>query len=87
VLTPPFVEVAWRWLAQAGAALRGLPPDPAGVAGDVRPQAASSAEVFRRGKLAACRFFFRHDLPRARAQLALLASLDDTALNMRDDQF
>jgi butyryl-CoA dehydrogenase len=81
------IAVAWRWLAQAGAALRGLPADPGGVPDGARPQAEGSAEVFRRGKLAACRFFFRHDLPRARAQLALLASLDDTALNMRDDQF
>jgi butyryl-CoA dehydrogenase len=34
-----------------------------------------------RGKLDACAFFFRHELPRVAHDAALLASLDDTTLN------
>ncbi|MFZ2507333.1 MAG: acyl-CoA dehydrogenase [Steroidobacteraceae bacterium] len=67
------VVVAWRWLAQALAATRGL--------------ASATDHDFYSGKLAACRFFFRHDLPRVRPHLELLRSLDDTALAIPDSGF
>ena len=41
------IAVAWRWLAQAGAALRGLPPDPGGVPDGARPQAAQHQRDFQ----------------------------------------
>jgi hypothetical protein len=39
------------------------------------------------GKRQACRYFFRWELPRTRPQFALLDSLDDTTLAMRDEWF
>ena len=80
------IAVAWRWLAQAQAAQRRLGAGSVAAAGDGQPGSTRNSDGFHRGKLAACRFFFRHDLPRARAQLTLLASLDDTALNIGEDQ-
>jgi butyryl-CoA dehydrogenase len=69
------VVVAWRWLVQALVATRAL--DAAGAAD----------RAFYEGKQTACRFFFRHELPRVGPQLALVASLDDTALVMPDEGF
>jgi acetyl-CoA dehydrogenase-like protein/acyl-CoA dehydrogenase-like protein len=60
------VVVAWMWLRQALAATR------AGASG-------ADADFYR-GKLAACRYFFRWELPRIGPQLALLDSLDSTCL-------
>ncbi len=60
--------VAWMWLRQALAATRAL--------GGARGPDAD----FYRGKLAACRYFFRWELPRTGPQLALLDSLDSTCL-------
>jgi butyryl-CoA dehydrogenase len=69
------VVVAWRWLVQAQAARRSLPgADPA-------------TQEFCRGKLAACRFFFRYELPKTRPALELLRSLDDTAITIPDAGF
>jgi butyryl-CoA dehydrogenase len=62
------VVVAWMWLRQASASSRSL-------AG-----AAPADADFHRGKLAACRYFFRWELPRIGPQLALLDSLDSTCL-------
>jgi butyryl-CoA dehydrogenase len=69
------VVVAWRWLAQALAAEAAL------------PSATSEDQDFYRGKLAACRFFFRYELPRIGPTLGLLRSLDDTALTIPDAAF
>ncbi|MGQ0428567.1 MAG: acyl-CoA dehydrogenase [Gammaproteobacteria bacterium] len=69
------VVVAWRWLAMAQVALAALPGTDA------------SGQDFFRGKLAACRYFFNYELPRARPTLALLRSLDDTALAIPDAGF
>jgi len=67
--------VAWRWLDQALAASRALP-------------AASPADRdFYRGKLAACRYFFRYELPKVGPVLALLRSLDDTTLGIGVGEF
>jgi alkylation response protein AidB-like acyl-CoA dehydrogenase len=62
------VVVAWMWLRQAAAASRAL------------REAGSGDADFYRGKLAACRYFFRWELPRIGPQLALLDSLDSTSL-------
>jgi butyryl-CoA dehydrogenase len=69
------VVVAWRWLAQAQAALQAL------------PRADAVAQDFCRGKLAACRYFFRYELPKTRPSLELLRSLDDTAITIPDAGF
>ncbi len=42
---------------------------------------------FYAGKRQAYRYFFTHELPKVDAQLALLASLDDTTLTMQDNWF
>ena len=68
------VVIAWMWLRQATVAARKL----AAGAGD---------ENFLNGKLAACRYFFIYELPKARMQRALLDSLDDTTLAMQQEWF
>jgi alkylation response protein AidB-like acyl-CoA dehydrogenase len=72
------VAVAWRWLAQALAAQRALT--------DPRP-IDDAQRAFLEGKLHACRWFYRWQLPQANLQLAGLARLDDTTLQVRDEQF
>jgi alkylation response protein AidB-like acyl-CoA dehydrogenase len=69
------VVVAWRWLLQALAAESAL------------PGAGKADEDFYRGKLMACRYFFRYELPRSGPALELLAALDDTTLAMPDAAF
>jgi butyryl-CoA dehydrogenase len=69
------IVVAWRWLVQARAA-------------ESAHAAASGRERdFYAGKLSACRYFFRYELPRAGQALHLVRSLDDTALAIPDDGF
>ena len=65
------VVVAWIWLQQALAAVGKLPED----------------SDFRRGKLQACRYFFKWELPKVQPQLDLLANLDTTTLDMQDAWF
>jgi len=72
------IAVAWRWLAQAHAAQRALT--------DPRPTD-DAQRAFLEGKLHACRWFYRFQLPQANLQLAGLAKLDDTTLVIRDEQF
>jgi butyryl-CoA dehydrogenase len=67
--------IAWIWLRQALAAQRGLR---LGIAADAD---------FYRGKLAACRWFYRWELPKTRQWHELLRSLDDTTLNMPPESF
>ena len=67
------VVIAWMWLRQATVASRRL---------------SNGGEAdFLSGKLAGCRYFYAHELPKARAQRALLDRLDDTTLNMRPAWF
>jgi butyryl-CoA dehydrogenase len=67
--------IAWIWLRQAVAAQRGL-------------QTAIAADTdFYRGKLAACRWFYRWELPKVYQWHELLRSLDDTTLNMPPESF
>lgn len=69
------VVIAWMWLKQAVAAIEG--------------QALGNAqdENFYSGKLAACRFFYRYELPKSIAKFDLVASLDDTCFNLNEEQF
>jgi butyryl-CoA dehydrogenase len=69
------VTVAWRWLVQGVAASRAL------------GAAAGGERDFYLGKLAACRYFFRYELPRVGPVLDLLSSLDDTTVTLGPDQF
>lgn len=68
------VVVAWFWLQQAlaaGKALAGETPD----------------RGFYEGKVAACRYFFRYELPRVHADFALVEALDRTCLDLDPEQF
>ena len=67
--------IAWIWLRQALAAQRGLTNS---IAADAD---------FYRGKLAACRWFYRWELPKTRQWHELLRSLDDTTLTMPPESF
>ncbi|MCF8200033.1 MAG: acyl-CoA dehydrogenase, partial [Sulfuritalea sp.] len=67
--------IAWIWLRQALAAQRGL------------QQGAAIDAAFYRGKLAACRWFYRWELPKTRQWHELLRSLDDTTLAMSPESF
>ena len=66
--------VGWLWLDQALAAVRAL----------ATPGADDS---FYRGKLAACRYFARFELPRLGGWLAVLDPVDPTVLEMDEDWF
>ena len=66
------VVVAWLWLDQAVSAAR---------------VAAGPDVAFYRGKLAACRYFYRWELPRIDRWLGLLEPVDRTALDFADDWF
>jgi butyryl-CoA dehydrogenase len=68
--------VAWLWLEQAIVAHRAL--------GSAESEADRN---FYEGKLSACRYFHRYELPKALCQLALVEGLDDTCLNMRIEAF
>jgi len=70
------VVIAWIWLRQAMAAHRGL----AGVN-------AETERAFYEGKLSACRYFFRYELPHVHVKLALVRALDATCRSMSDVQF
>lgn len=64
--------IAWIWLDVALCAQAKL---------------AQGDDAALRGKLAACRFFYRHDLPKVAAWLQVVASRDDTCLAMSEDWF
>ena len=67
------VVMAWIWLDVALCAQRGM--------------ATASDAALRQGKLAACRFFFRHELPRTAAWLTVVETRDDTCRAMADEWF
>jgi alkylation response protein AidB-like acyl-CoA dehydrogenase len=62
--------IAWQWLVQALVAQGAL------------PAASGSDAGFYRGKLAACRYFFRYELPRTATHADLLMRMDDTLLQV-----
>jgi butyryl-CoA dehydrogenase len=49
--------------------------------------AAATDDVAQRGRLAACRYFFRYELPRLGAWLGVVASRDDTCRTLAEDSF
>ena len=67
------VVLAWIWLDVALAAERRLADDAAAEA--------------QRGRLQACRYFFRYELPRIDAWLGVVATRDDTCRTMDADWF
>jgi hypothetical protein len=69
------VVIAWIWLRQAVLAEHAL------------AEARGDDKAFYQGKLQACRYFFRYELPRTAAQNELLRSLDPTCLETRDEWF
>lgn len=71
------VTLAWIWARQAAIAARAL--EQAGVP--------DSDVAFYQGKLQAARYFFRWELPEAKAQADLLLALDSTTLEMQDAWF
>ncbi|OEY65293.1 acyl-CoA dehydrogenase [Marinobacter sp. X15-166B] len=70
------IVVAWMWLRQANAAVRGLAALSAG-----------QERNFYQGKLQAAQYFFHWELPRVAQDLVLLRNQDDTCLNMAPDWF
>ncbi|WP_259460736.1 acyl-CoA dehydrogenase C-terminal domain-containing protein [Paraburkholderia sp. BL23I1N1] len=70
------IVLAWTWLRQAIVASTALPKVKSEADGD-----------FYRGKLHACRWFFRWELPRVSLMLATLRDLDDTTLSMAPQWF
>lgn len=69
------VVIAWMWLKQAVAAHKGQAQDN------------SNDAAFYSGKIAACNFFFRYELPKIEANLDLVASLDSTCFDLSAEQF
>ncbi len=67
--------IAWLWLAQAQVASAAL----ANAKGEDRD--------FYEGKLAACRYFFVHELPKTKGWAELLNRLDDTLLTTAAKHF
>ena len=65
--------LAWIWLEQA---LKAVGKETSGPDAD-----------FYRGKLQACAYFFKWELPKIDTQLALLESIDTTTLDMQDGWF
>lgn len=63
------VVIAWIWLWQALVASAAL------------ERAGAGERSFYQGKLAACRYFFRYELPKIHAAFRLVEALDDTCLS------
>lgn len=66
------VVIAWVWLDVALCA---------------QARAGRMDEALRQGSLAACRYFFRHDLPLVAAWLKVVETRDDTCRTMHEDWF
>lgn len=69
------VALAWTWLKQGLVAKLAL------------PGAATQAAAHYQGKLQAMRYFFQWELPQTEAQWNLLARVDRSAFDMRDEWF
>lgn len=68
------VVIGWFWLQQAMLATEAL-------------ERGTTEIAFYSGKVAACRYFFRHELPLVHARFALVGSLDRTCLEAGSDWF
>ncbi|MDO9452182.1 MAG: acyl-CoA dehydrogenase [Stagnimonas sp.] len=62
--------IAWQWLTQALIAQAAL------------PTASHSDQGFYKGKLSACRYFYRYELPKTATHADLLLQMDDTLLTV-----
>jgi alkylation response protein AidB-like acyl-CoA dehydrogenase len=71
--------VGWLWLAQALVAARAL--------ANASPPPSESDAAFYAGKIQACRWFARWELPNVGAWLAVLDPVDTTTLEMHDAWF
>ena len=71
------VVIGWIWVRQAIIAAKALDDGPV----------EDADRTFYEGKLRACRYFARHELPLAEARLALCGSLDDTSLDAPAEMF
>ena len=69
------VVIAWMWLRQAAAAQQGL------------PGAHGPDQQFYAGKMQACRYYYRYELPKTKTLAELLSSLDTTCLDMAEESF
>ncbi len=67
------VVIAWLWLKQAQIATNAL----ANAQGD--------DVAFYQGKLTACRYFFRYELPKALVQFKLVSDLDETCMDLKPE--
>jgi len=70
--------IGWLWTAQALTAARAL---------GARPPPAEADAAFYRGKIHACRWFARWELPKVSAWLAVLDPVDTTTLEIDDASF
>ena len=70
--------IGWHWLRAATAASRGLT--------DVEAED-TDARLFYQGKLHACSFFFRHELPKTEPLARLLLSWDSSVSEMSPGWF
>ena len=69
------IVIAWIWLMQA-------------IAAAPKADAGSAAERnFYRGKLRACRYFYRYELNKVPERLSLLSLADDTCMTMDEAWF
>ena len=69
------VVIAWMWLRQAQVAIAAL------------PDSNGEDRNFYKGKLKACQYFFRYELPKVSERATLLARADDTCFSMSDECF
>jgi alkylation response protein AidB-like acyl-CoA dehydrogenase len=69
------IVIAWMWLWQARVATAAL------------KQASEADRAFYGGKISACRYFYRYELPKVHTQAELLRQLDDTCLAMPAEAF
>ncbi|MFZ0500930.1 MAG: acyl-CoA dehydrogenase [Steroidobacteraceae bacterium] len=70
------IVVAWIWLTQAARARDAL-----------LAVTSESEQAFYRGKLHACRYFYRWEMPRVDSWMKVLDPVDDTCLAMQDAWF
>lgn len=71
------ITVGWRWLDRAGIAITRLRDD----------SLSQDERAFLQGKVLAAQHFFAQDLPRARAQLGIVANFDDAVLRLPESGF
>jgi len=69
------VVIAWMWLKQAIAAIEG------------QQKGKPIDAAFYNGKLSACKFFYRYELPKAISKFKLVSALDDTCFNLSSEEF